>query len=58
MHNTVNIEKKIEQQLQDYKTLCCQAGWYRKGRADLRCKKCDADVTLELVLLHEVLLDG
>ena len=27
----------------------------RKGRANLRCPKCDKDITLELVLIHEAI---
>lgn len=27
--------------------------YVRKGRANLRCPKCDADITLELVLMAE-----
>lgn len=36
-----------------YKTLCCQAAWYRESRANLRCEKCDKDVTLEVTLLYQ-----
>jgi len=45
----------IEELLSEHKTLCCKAGWYRKGRADCRCKECDKDVTIELVFLAQVL---
>ena len=38
--------------IKDYKTLCCKAGYYRKGRADYRCEKCGKDVTMELALLQ------
>lgn len=41
--------------IDEYKTRCCNAKWIRKGRADYRCSKCGADVTLELVLLQEAL---
>ena len=43
--------------LKEYNTPCCKSEWYRKGRANLRCKKCDADVTIELVLLHQALTE-
>ena len=42
-------------QIEKAKTLCCNAEWYAKGRADFRCKKCDKDVTLEIVLLYEAM---
>jgi len=41
--------------LMKYKTQCCNSEWYAKGRANYRCKKCDKDVTLEIVLLHQAL---
>jgi hypothetical protein len=34
------------------KTPCCKSDWYKKGRANLRCKECDADVTLFVVILE------
>ena len=37
------------------KTLCCKADWYRKSRGNFRCKKCEKDVTLEIVFLYEAL---
>lgn len=37
------------------KTSCCNAEWYRKGRADFRCKQCEKDVTLEIVLIYDAL---
>lgn len=46
---------KKDKQISKAKTLCCQAGWYRKSRADFRCKKCDKDVTLEIMLLYQAL---
>lgn len=36
-----------------WKTLCCQADFYQKGRANLRCMKCDKDVTIEVSLFEE-----
>ena len=44
-----------EEQLKDYRTACCKVRLYKKGRADLRCSKCDADITLEIVLLSQML---
>jgi len=40
--------------MENYKTPCCKAEWYRKGRADYRCKECDQDFTLELFMLYEL----
>ena len=34
------------------KTPCCKSDWYKKGRANLRCKECDADVTIYMVILE------
>jgi tRNA(Ile2) C34 agmatinyltransferase TiaS len=41
--------------LENVKTLCCNSKWYRKGRANYRCVKCDSDVTIELVLLADAM---
>ena len=41
--------------LSSYRTSCCKAEFYKKGRADYRCVKCDKDVTLELVFLQELI---
>lgn len=32
-----------------FRTLCCNAKAYRKGRAHYRCESCDEDVTIYLV---------
>ncbi len=37
------------------KSLCCKAEIIRKGRADLRCSKCGKDVTLEIVMLENLI---
>lgn len=34
------------------KTTCCNSEWYVKSRANFRCKKCDKDVTLEIMLIY------
>ena len=36
-----------------YRTECCNAKVYRKGRADYRCKTCDKDYSLHIVFLME-----
>ena len=46
---------EIDKQIVEYKTLCCKAEWVRKSRANFRCKKCDKDVTLEIMYLYEAL---
>ena len=48
-------EKQIDDILKNWKPTCCNEGWYRKGRANLRCIKCDKDVTLDIVLIHQAL---
>ena len=44
----------IDKKLKPFKTECCKAKVYKKGRADLRCSTCDKDVTMELVLLADM----
>lgn len=48
---------KVDKQIKETKTLCCKAEWYRKSRANFRCKKCEKDVTLEIVFLYKALID-
>jgi len=38
--------------IKNHKTMCCNSSWYVKSRANFRCKKCDKDVTLEVVFLY------
>ena len=45
---------KTKDKIEAYKTMCCNAGWYRKGRADFRCKRCGEDVTFEIFLLFDL----
>ena len=40
---------KIDKALKDYKTFCCKDDFYVKSRANFRCKKCDKDVTIEVM---------
>jgi len=40
---------KIDKALEDYKTFCCKDDFYVKSRANFRCKKCDKDVTIEVM---------
>lgn len=51
-------EQEAGQACLNFKTLCCKSNWIRKGRANLRCKKCDADVTMEIVLLYQSIIDS
>ena len=46
-----------EKQMKEIKSLCCNAKIIRKGRADLRCEKCGKDVTLEIVMLYDLIID-
>ena len=39
--------------IEKIKTMCCKAEWYRKSRANFRCKNCDKDVTLQIMLTYE-----
>lgn len=48
---------KVDKQIAEAKTLCCKAQWYRKSRANFRCKKCNEDVTLEIIFLHKALTE-
>lgn len=54
-HVTVGTMNKIDKKVLKHKTSCCGAEWYRKGRANLRCKKCDEDVTMEIIFLYQAL---
>lgn len=47
--------EKIDRQITEAKTTCCNAKWYRKSRANFRCQKCNRDVTLEIVFLYQAL---
>ena len=49
--------EEINKQVNESKTICCNADWYVKSRANFRCKKCDEDVTMHIVLLHKALID-
>ena len=40
---------KIDKALEYYKTFCCKDDFYVKSRANFRCKKCDKDVTIEVM---------
>ena len=41
--------------IEDYKTMCCNAEWYVRSRGNFRCKKCNADVSLEILLASDAL---
>lgn len=49
-------QKTIEKQIKAFKTPCCKAEWIIKGRSNYRCKKCDEDVTLEIILFYQALI--
>lgn len=46
-------KKKLS--IQDFKTWCCNADWLVKSRANFRCKMCDGDVTMSVVLFADML---
>ncbi len=48
---------EIDKQIAEAKTLCCNDEWYEKSRANFRCKKCEKDVTLEIMLLYKALIE-
>lgn len=48
----------FEEELNGLKTDCCNAGWYAKNRADFRCKECDEDVTLHVILYGQMLKES
>ena len=48
-------EKQADKQIKKIKTTCCKTSWYRKGRANYRCEKCNKDVTLEIVLIYDAI---
>jgi Zn finger protein HypA/HybF involved in hydrogenase expression len=45
-----------DEQIVKYKTPCCNAKWIRQSRANFRCKKCNKDVTLEVILVYQALI--
>ena len=45
----------MEKELKDYKTICCNDYFYVKSRANFRCKKCDKDVTIEVMFFVKAL---
>ncbi len=34
--------------IEEIKSPCCNSDWYRKSRANFRCKKCDKDITFHV----------
>lgn len=44
---------EADKEITKAKTLCCDADWYIKSRADFRCEKCERDVTLEIMFLYD-----
>ena len=45
----VYSDMNMNNSLKDYKTFCCKDDFYVKSRANFRCKKCDKDVTIEVM---------
>lgn len=46
---------EIDKKILNSKTICCNATWHRKSRANFRCDKCNKDVNLEITLLYQLL---
>lgn len=47
-------DKYIDRKMKSYRTSCCQANTYSKGRATAFCEKCNADVMMEIVLIADM----
>lgn len=41
--------------IENYKTLCCKSPWRVASRANYRCTNCNEDVTLEILLLANLI---
>lgn len=50
-------QEEINKAVIEYRTQCCNSEWGVKGRVNYRCRKCNKDVTLEIIYLVEC-LDG
>jgi len=48
---------KIDKALKHYKTTCCKDDFYVKSRANFRCKKCNKDVTIEVMLFIQAIIE-
>jgi hypothetical protein len=48
-------KEKKKTVISDIKTVCCNAGWYIRSRANYRCEKCNDDVTLHIVSVQMML---
>lgn len=44
--------------IENHKTSCCKAPWKIASRANYRCTNCNNDVTLEILLLANLIEDG
>lgn len=47
----------LNEHIENFKTLCCEVGAYRNGRANYRCKKCGEDVSLEFHFYIDTILN-
>lgn len=47
-------EKYVDRKMKAYRTGCCQAGTYSKGRATAFCEKCHKDVMMEMCLIADM----
>lgn len=51
----LNVNNMNTKDIENYKPDCCKVGWYVKSRANFRCKKCEKDVTMEVVLISKII---
>ncbi len=49
---------KQDKQIEALRTLCCNAEYVRKGRADYECSHCKTDVSMEFVFLMDAIMNG
>ena len=50
--------EEAEKIIEDYKTPCCKAKFYRAGRAKYLCKNCEKDITMDLIYLYDAMKDS
>lgn len=48
-------EKTAQKHCEKHLTICCKATWKEKSKLNYRCTECDADVTMEIILLYQAL---
>ncbi len=46
-----------DKQIKNYKTLCCKSTYTRLGRANYECDKCKKDISMELILFIDCVMN-